>query len=112
MKKKQKRYVRYENAPPNEDGIKYLLLDGFTDHSARYDHSITCEAGMPSDGATGAADLRNSRGFWVHDKLLLRMSWDDGYPCTNWQASRVLSDILKREGRKFRSITWLISTFL
>jgi len=67
---------------------------------------------MPSDGATGAADLRNSRGFWVHDKLCSRCAWDDGTPCTNWQTSRVLSDILKREGYKVRSKTWLIFTFL
>jgi len=105
-------YVHYENAPSNKDGIKYILLTGFTEFSLRYGKTVTCYAMMVSDGATGAADLRNSRGFWVHDRLCDRGTWDDGSPCTNWQASRVLSDILKREGRIFRSKTWLIFTFL
>ena len=105
-------YIRYQNAPRNTNGIKYLLLDRINYFSKRYSKWITCEQGMPSDGATGAKDLRNSRGFWIHDKLTRRGTFDDGSPCTAWQASRILSDILKTEGRWFRSRSWLGATFL
>jgi len=38
--------------------------------------------------------------------------WDDGTPCSNWQASTVLYDILKEDGHSFRAPFWRIATFL
>lgn len=52
-----------------------------------------------------------SQGWWVHDQLCNTGKWDDGTPATNWQASRVLSDILYDEGRKWRSKYWFWATF-
>lgn len=91
---------------------KYRLLYGFTYYSERYDKHVTCEAGMLSDGATFAKDLKGSMGWWVHDKLCERCSWDDGTPVSNWQASRVLGDILKAEEYGVRTRTWTWATFL
>ena len=38
--------------------------------------------------------------------------FSDGTLCTNWQASKILSDILKSEGRWFRSRSWFAATWL
>ncbi len=80
-------------------------------YSERYDKWVTVEKGFKSDGATGAVDLW-SEGFWVHDQLCDFGYFNDGSPCTNWQASTILGDILKAEGRWFRSRSWKYATFL
>jgi len=66
---------------------------------------------QPYDGATGAMDI-DSFGWLFHDVLKRDKCFWDGSKCTNWQASQVLSDILKSEGRWFRSRTWFFSTLL
>ena len=66
---------------------------------------------MRSDGATGALDI-NSFSWLVHDKICYEGKFSDGSPCNNWQASQVLSDILKDEGKWFRSKTWFVATWL
>ncbi len=73
--------------------------------------SVTVPAGYPSDGATGARDI-DSDGWWVHDKLCDTGKFDDGSACTNLQASMILYDILKSEGRWFRARSWLVTTWL
>ena len=83
----------------------------FAYHSNRYNQEVTVPVGYSSDGATGAKDI-TSRGWWVHDILCDRGTFDDGTPCTNWQASSILSDILKDEGRWFRSRSWFVATWL
>jgi hypothetical protein len=95
-------------------------------YSERFDKTITVPRGYWSDGATGAVDLsgkhlvynieeneyqRKSQGFLVHDVLKEKEKWDDGSECTNLQASWVLKDILKAEGRWVRDFWWFISTF-
>lgn len=80
-------------------------------HSKRYDKSVTVKKGCLSDGATGAFDIY-SESWWVHDVLCDRGTWDDGTPVNNWQASTVLSDILKSEGRWVRARYWFIATWL
>ena len=94
------------------DEYKYLLLKGFRYHSGLYGKFVTCDVGMLSDGATCAKDLKGSMSWWVHDALCSRGTWDDGTPITNWQASKVISYILKAEGYSFRSRTWKWATFL
>ena len=89
----------------------YYNKEEFTYYSKRYDKSVTVVQGYKSDGATGAFDI-NSKAWWVHDVLCEYGVWDDGTPCNNWQASSVLSDILKSEGRWFRSRSWFIATWL
>ena len=80
-------------------------------YSLRYSKRVSVPVGYLSDGATGAIDIY-SRSWWVHDKLCDTGVWHDGTPCTNWQASTVLSDILRSEGRWFRARTWRWATFL
>lgn len=80
-------------------------------YSLRYKKWVTVPKGYLSDGATGAMDIC-SEGWWVHDVLCDRGTWDDGTPVTNWQASQVLQDILHSEGRWFRKRTWFWATWL
>lgn len=89
----------------------YIRKTAFTYYSWRYDKFVTVKAGFESDGATGARDI-NSLSWWVHDVLCDYGVFDDGTPCNNWQASAILSDILKAEGRWFRARTWFVMTWL
>lgn len=98
--------IRYDG-----DGkLSYVVKTEQKYYSKRYDKWVICEVGMPSDGATGALDI-DSYAWLFHDKLCYTGKWADGTPCTNWQASQVISDILKAEGYWFRSKTWLWSTW-
>jgi hypothetical protein len=90
---------------------KYLCPVQMKYYSERYDKTITVPAGYPSDGATGAVDIW-SKGWWVHDILCDRGTFDDKTLCTNLQASTILYDILKEEGRWFRARSWFVATFL
>ena len=84
--------------------------------SPRYGKRVFVAKGTPSDGATDAGPVSvpdiNSRGWWVHDELCKNGVWYDGSKCTNWQASRVLSDILAEEGFWFRARSWFVGTWL
>ena len=91
--------------------LRYIVRTEQIYYSKRYNKRVVCEEGMPSDGATGALDI-DSFGWLFHDKLCYTGNWADGTPCSNLQASRVLSDILKADGYWFRSKTWGIATWL
>lgn len=90
----------------------YLLFDEIRYLSPRYDKWVTVPAGYISDGASGPAEDIVSEAWWVHDVLCDRWTFDDGSLCTNRQASLVLHDILKSEGRWFRSRSWFLATWL
>ena len=90
---------------------KYINTETFRYFSPRYQKEVVVPAGYKSDGATGAIDI-SSKGWWVHDVLCDTGEWEDGTPVSNWQASRVLSDILAEEGRYVRKYTWLWATWL
>lgn len=90
---------------------KYTNEHEFTYHSPRYKKSITVEKGFRSDGASGPAIDIYSKSWWVHDKLCRQGYWDDGGPISCWQASRVMADILKSEGRHIRGFYWFWTTF-
>ncbi len=92
-------------------GDGYVNDKTFIYKSPRYHRQVTVPYGYTSDGATGARDII-SRGWWVHDMLCERGSFDGGHTCTNLQASTILSDILKEEGRWFRAKTWFVATWL
>ena len=94
-----------------KDSIYYIVYVEYKYFSLRYNKWVICHIGMRSDGATKALDI-NSLSWLVHDKLCDTGKFNDGSLCNNWQASQVLSDILKDEGRWFRSKTWLVATWL
>lgn len=108
---KQQR-IKYCNAPPNDEGYRWELLEDLTYFSKRYGKWVICRSGMLSDGATKAVDVLNSISWFIHDKLCNDECWEDGSPCSNRQASFVIYDILKEEGRWFRARTWFIATLL
>lgn len=81
------------------DKRRYRNTKTFRYYSARYHKFVTVEEGMPSDGATGGLDVCD-RSFYTHDKLCNTGKFDDGTPCTNWQASTIHSDILKDCAKK------------
>ena len=104
--------LSYLRIPETKEGMKFQYLSpDYTYHSDRYNKDVTVYRGMMSDGASGALDIY-SWGWWIHDALCNRGTWDDGTKLSNWQASRVLADVLKEEGRWARSIYWLWATFL
>jgi len=80
-------------------------------HSDRYNEDINVPKGYESDGATFASDIW-SEGWWIHDKLCDTGTFDSGNICTPWQASCVLSDVLKSEHRHIRAFTWKWATYL
>lgn len=91
---------------------KYHLDDKIVYWSLRYRKTCTIEPGFISDGASGPAEDIVSEAWWVHDKLCTTWKWDDGTSVTNWQASTVLHDILRSEGRWFRCWSWRLATWL
>lgn len=104
---------------PNSN-YKYILLQDIAWYSKRYKKWVRCKAGMLSDGASGAMDIE-SYSWWYHDQLCNTGVWDDGTPCTNWQASQVISRILyeewkynplKQPFRGIRAILWRPATWL
>ncbi len=109
------RYARLAELIPDPNGgadFKFKPLNAYTYESTTYvDKFCTINLDDYSDGASGAFDIE-SLGWWVHDQLCKRCKWDDGTPITNWEASTVLYDILKSEGRWCRARYWRYSTFL
>jgi hypothetical protein len=88
--------------------VQYILKKSIPYTSPRYKKTITCPAGMLSDGATCATDIV-SMSWWVHDWICDTWKWDDETPITKWQASVVLYDLLMDEGRWFKAYTWFIA---
>ena len=95
-----------------DDGaiLGYRVLDNIAYFSRRYGKYIGVEKGDRSDGATGAKDL-DSFGWIFHDEMCVDGTFEIGVKCTNWQASHVLTDIMKLEGYWFRTRTWFWSTW-
>lgn len=91
--------------------IKYWNKAEIKYWSERYGKMVTVEKCYPSDGATFAVDIY-SDGWWVHDKVKDTRMFDDGTECTNVQASYMLYDILKAEGRWARARYWFASTLV
>ena len=89
----------------------YTVLEDIGYFSKRYDKWVVVEAGDKSDGATSALDI-DSFGWIFHDDLCANGMFEDGSECNNWQASSILSDILKEEGRWFRCRSWRVATWL
>ena len=105
----------------------FLVQDQIRYYSARYNKWVHVEPHFPSDGATGAIDITGpvevfdtkkkelvmvSLGFLVHDKLCKTGYFADGTKCSNFQASTILSDILRSEKRWVRAVTWWVATFI
>lgn len=103
---------RYKKLMHPIDGKKYVLLMSAEYYSERFNRWVEVKSGMLSDGATGAMDLRGSWSWWYHDQLCNTGLWQCGTPCSAWEASMVLCDILDEEGRELRKFTWKWATFL
>ncbi len=101
----------YDYVEPIETG-GYKVIRYKSYYSKRYNNwlEITVDD-KPYDGATGAFDI-DSFGWLFHDVMCRDGCFTNGAKCSNWQASQVLSDILKSEGRWVRSKTWPIATWL
>ncbi len=91
--------------------LGYKVRENIGYFSERYNKWVIAEKGDRSDGATNAPDI-DSFGWLFHDVLCSEGVFSDGSKCTNWQASSILSDILKAEGRWFRARSWFITTWL
>jgi hypothetical protein len=90
----------------------YKNPSGFIYCSPRYHKCITVPKDYPSDGATGALDVCQ-KAWLTHDVICDRGYWDDGTKINNWQASKVISDILEDEcQRHIRKYTWFWATYL
>lgn len=81
-------------------------------HDRKTDKYVTVPIGYPSDGASGPAIDIYSWAWWFHDVLCDRGTWDDGSAATPKDASRVLKDILKQEGRDIRAPLWGFWTWI
>ena len=106
----------YDYIEPIKSGagvvLGYQVMKDKGYFSKRYQKHVKIYASdEPYDGASGAMDI-DSFGWLFHDVLCREGVFSDGTSCTNWQASKVLSDILKSEGRWFRSRSWLVATWL
>ena len=92
--------------------IGYRVIKDKDYFSKRYQKHIRIKTtDKPYDGATGVKDI-NSFGWLFHDVLKREKKFADGSRCSNWQASCVLRDILKSEGRYIRCNTWFIGTLI
>ena len=106
----------YDYIEPVESGagvvLGYQVMRDKDYFSKRYQKHLKIKASdKPYDGASGAMDI-DSFGWLFHDVACRDGCFSDGTPCTNWQASKILSDILKSEGRWFRSRSWFAATWL
>lgn len=92
--------------------IGYRVFKDKSYFSRRYGKRVDIKASdKPYDGATGAKDI-NSFSWLFHDVLKRDKRFSDGSECTNHQASTVLYDIMKAEGRWFRCHSWFLGTLL
>lgn len=91
--------------------LGYVVKENLVYWSKRYKKRITIKKGDKSDGATSAPDI-DSFCWLIHDDLCNFGVFEDDSKCKNWQASMILSDILREEGQWFRSFTWFTATWL
>ena len=92
--------------------IGYRVIKDKKYFSDRYNRWLKISTtDKPYDGATGAFDI-NSFGWLFHDVACRDGCFSDGTKLTNWQASKILGDILKGEGRWFRAKSWFAATWL
>jgi hypothetical protein len=103
----------------------YLLCQDINYYSDRFGKWVHIPWGYPSDGATGAPDLKGpikctrkgepflaSLFWWVHDRLCETGCWEDGTKCSNLDIALVAYDILKDEGHNIRDFWWALAMFI
>lgn len=91
--------------------LGYRTKNNIHYYSERYKKHVVVSKGEVFDGATNALDIP-SLSWVIHDVLCRDGTFADGSECSNWQASQILQDILKKEGRWFRARTWFWATWL
>jgi hypothetical protein len=102
-------------SPDGNNGKKFMLLREIC-YLTRYGKEIVGHPGYKWNGADWVNDLDDgptmSMAPLIHDVACEFGTFDDGSPISNWQASQVLKDILKDEGRWVRMVPWRWGTFL
>tara|TARA_R110002096_G_scaffold128126_1_gene276335 strand:- start:561 stop:926 length:366 start_codon:yes stop_codon:yes gene_type:complete len=101
-------FIKYNK---KKKSVYYVVHTQYKYFSLRYGKWVHCHVCMKSDGATNAMDI-DSFSWLVHDKICDIGLFQDGTKCTNKQASMIISDILKSEGKWFRAKTWFVATWL
>jgi len=104
-------YGRFIKTKKVGDGY-IIIAQAYTYTDPKTGREITNKVGMYSDGATWARDLKNTDAWLVHDNVCRYGRWDDGGKIGNWTASRILGDILKRDGHWLEAIYWRWGTFV
>lgn len=97
-------------------GTEHTLTHPISYYSKRYGKFIFVEKGYTEKGyspsnATGVFDIY-SAAWWVYCKLCDNGMWVGGDRVTNWCASMVLVDMLRREKIYFSAVYWFVETFL
>lgn len=97
----------------NERGEKEFVFQGYYKYTdPKTGNYIEVFDGEVSDGSTGALDI-HSAAWWVHDAICRDGHWHGPKkdPIGSYTAARILSDILRKEGRWARAFYWRWSTF-
>ncbi len=102
-------HIKWERLWNDPQKFKYRAMNNWRYYSTRYNQYVTVVKGFRCDGATGAWDIA-SDAWGIHDMLCRTGTWDDGTRLCNWQASCVLGDILRSEGRWARASYWKYAT--
>ncbi|MFA5026409.1 MAG: hypothetical protein WC713_00905 [Candidatus Methylomirabilota bacterium] len=92
-------------------GKGYEVLATMRYWSPRYKKWITAPWKMIYDGSTGVPDLLTA-GPVYHDVVCHWKSFDDGTPCSNLQASFIIHDVMKDEGRWGRCKGYFVGTLI
>ena len=95
--------ITYLQLLDDPDGMKYQATNGpYWYYSEKYDEWLKIDDKDKFDGASGTVDIHsNCWGF--HDIICKFACWLSGNKCSNWQASHVIYDILKREAEYYKT---------
>ena len=99
--------------PPRYEVIgkqQYRSLEDYVWKDPKNGKLIVIPKGTVSDGASGAYDVFGA-SWWVHDAICVDPHYEDGTPIGAHNAARILSHILRANGRLFRSVSWYVATY-
>lgn len=104
--------ARYSVDYEGDEEQPYVLDSRIEYMCERYQKLVVVECGVRSNGADYAIDLVDSEAWWIHDELCKTGKFSDGSKCSNWQASVIIHDVLKRDGHWIRAKYWGSLTFI
>jgi|GEM_PF-2350144 len=91
--------------------LGYQVTNYKSYYSKRYDKTMEIHPGEIYDGATWFRDL-NTFGWLYHDVLKRDECFADGSRCSNFQASMIIRDISREEGRNIVGDACFIGTLI